>query len=118
MSATGIFGLFGLAILCIFVLIVAFNSFFTVEQASAAIVQRFGKFKCVATSGLNFKNPFTDKVVARLSLKVQQFDTNVEAKTKDVTYLNAAVHSVQDSSGQSNGGFLQHIRTNKANGVA
>src|SRR6185437_13998156 len=88
MSATGIFGLFGLAILCIFVLIVAFNSFFTVEQASAAIVQRFGKFKCVATSGLNFKNPFTDKVVARLSLKVQQFDTNVEAKTKDGTFIS------------------------------
>jgi regulator of protease activity HflC (stomatin/prohibitin superfamily) len=71
----------------VIVLGVVGGSFFTVEQASAAIVQRFGQFSRVATAGLNLKTPFIESVAHVVSLKVQQFDTNVEAKTKDGTFV-------------------------------
>ena len=47
------------AIILIFVLSVVFGSFFTVETAQVAIVQRLGKFARVAGPGLNWKTPFS-----------------------------------------------------------
>ena len=47
------------------ILFLAFGPFFTVQQQSAAIVQRFGKFMRVAFPGLNFKLPFIENVTGR-----------------------------------------------------
>lgn len=41
-------------------LVVLFLTVFTVEQQSAAVVQRFGKFLRTANAGLNFKIPIVD----------------------------------------------------------
>jgi len=63
------------------------GSFFTIDTAHAGVVQRLGKFSRIAQPGLNFKIPFLDTVVARLSLQVQQMDVKVETKTKDNVFV-------------------------------
>ena len=37
------------------------KSFFTVKQQTAAIMERFGRFHSIRTSGLQLKIPFVDK---------------------------------------------------------
>ena len=75
----------------IFVLSIALGSFFTVQTAAVAIVQRLGKFARVAGPGLNWKTPFLETVVMRMSLKVQQFDLQVETKTLDNVFVQIHV---------------------------
>jgi regulator of protease activity HflC (stomatin/prohibitin superfamily) len=75
----------------LFVLSIVFGSFFTVETSQVAIVQRLGKFARVAGPGLNWKTPFLEAVVRRMSLKVQQFDLQVETKTQDNVFVQIPV---------------------------
>jgi regulator of protease activity HflC (stomatin/prohibitin superfamily) len=78
-------------IVVLFALSVVFGSFFTVETAQVAIVQRLGKFARVAGPGLNWKTPFLETVVQRLSMKVQQFEVQVETKTQDNVFVQIPV---------------------------
>jgi regulator of protease activity HflC (stomatin/prohibitin superfamily) len=80
-----------IAIAAILVLSIALGSFFTVETAQVAIVQRLGKFARVAGPGLNWKTPYIETVVRRLSMKVQQFDVQVETKTQDNVFVQIPV---------------------------
>src|SRR5277367_1917319 len=72
-------------------LVVAFSSFFTVQTGQVAIVQRLGKFARVAGPGLNWKTPLIEMVVKRMSMKVQQFDVQVETKTQDNVFVQIPV---------------------------
>ena len=83
--------LFLFAIAVILVLSIVLGSFFTVETAQVAIVQRLGKFARVAGPGLNWKTPFIETVVRRMSMKVQQFDVQVETKTQDNVFVQIPV---------------------------
>lgn len=85
---------FVLFALIAFVVLMIFDGIFTVRQQTAAIVERFGRFKKVSSAGLNFKIPFIDRVVGRVSLRVQQLDVRVETKTKDNVFVFVVV-SVQ-----------------------
>ena len=67
-ATTGVL-LFVAAIVVLFVLSIVFGSFFTVETSQVALVQRLGKFARVAGPGLNWKTPFLETVVSRMSLK-------------------------------------------------
>jgi regulator of protease activity HflC (stomatin/prohibitin superfamily) len=89
-STGGVLTIFGV-IFVIFVLGLVFGSFFTVETAQVAIVQRLGKFARVAGPGLNWKTPFIETVVRRMSMKVQQFDVKVETKTQDNVFVQIPV---------------------------
>jgi regulator of protease activity HflC (stomatin/prohibitin superfamily) len=82
----------GIAMLVVIVLLMA--TFFTVEQRTAAIVQRLGKFVREAGPGLNVKIPFIDSVVGRINLRVQQLDVKIETKTEDNVFVQMVV-SVQ-----------------------
>ena len=75
----------------LFFLLTILSGFFTVETQTAAIVQRFGRFVRVAGPGLNFKTPWIEGVVARLDLRVQQHDVQVETKTKDNVFVKIPV---------------------------
>jgi regulator of protease activity HflC (stomatin/prohibitin superfamily) len=75
-------------------LIVLLGTFFTVEQQTAAIVARFGKFVRIAEAGLNFKVPLIEGVVKTVSYKVHQLDVKVETKTADNVFVHCMV-SVQ-----------------------
>jgi regulator of protease activity HflC (stomatin/prohibitin superfamily) len=89
-SMGGVLTILGV-IFVIFVLGLVFGSFFTVETAQVAIVQRLGKFARVAGPGLNWKTPFIEAVVRRMSMKVQQFDVKVETKTQDNVFVQIPV---------------------------
>jgi regulator of protease activity HflC (stomatin/prohibitin superfamily) len=80
-----VLGIFGLILL---------TGLFTVRQQTAAIVERFGRFKKVSSAGLNFKIPLIDRISGRISLRVQQLDVRVETKTKDNVFVFVVV-SVQ-----------------------
>lgn len=74
--------------------IILFSSIFTVKQQTAVIIERFGKFQSVRTSGLQFKVPLIDKIVTRVGLKIQQLDVIVETKTLDDVFVKLKI-SVQ-----------------------
>lgn len=78
----------------IVLVLILLTGLFTVRQQTAAIVERFGKFKKVSSAGLNFKIPLIDRIAGRLSLRVQQLDVRVETKTKDNVFVFVVV-SVQ-----------------------
>jgi len=80
-----------IALIFLLVLSIVLGSFFTVETAQVAIVQRLGKFARVAGPGLNWKTPYLESVVYRLSMKVQQFDVQVETKTQDNVFVQIPV---------------------------
>jgi regulator of protease activity HflC (stomatin/prohibitin superfamily) len=83
--------LFFTVIIVLLALSIVLGSFFTVETAQVAIVQRLGKFARVAGPGLNWKTPYLETVVRRLSMKVQQFDVQVETKTQDNVFVQIPV---------------------------
>jgi regulator of protease activity HflC (stomatin/prohibitin superfamily) len=72
-------------------LIVLIMSFYTVDQQSAAIIERFGRFVTVAHPGLNMKMPFVDQIAGRINLRVQQLDVEVETKTEDNVFVHVVV---------------------------
>jgi regulator of protease activity HflC (stomatin/prohibitin superfamily) len=76
---------------CVVALSIILGSFFTVETSQVAIVQRLGKFARVAGPGLNWKTPYLEAVVQRMSMKVQQFDVQVETKTQDNVFVHIPV---------------------------
>jgi len=85
-----LFTIFGVIFLLL-VLGAVIGSFFTVQTAEVAIVQRLGKFARVAGPGLNWKTPFIETVVRRMSMKVLQFDVQVETKTQDNVFVQIPV---------------------------
>src|SRR5258708_6417735 len=85
-----LFTIFGIIFLLL-VLGAVLGSFFTVQTAEVAIVQRLGKFARVAGPGLNWKTPFIENVVRRMSMKVLQFDAQVETKTHDNVFVQIPV---------------------------
>ncbi len=91
MDGTSTVLLFLGVVVAISILSIALGSFFTVETAQVAIVQRLGKFARVAGPGLNWKTPFIEVVVRRMSMKVQQFDVQVETKTQDNVFVQIPV---------------------------
>lgn len=62
-------GAFGIALIAM-----VGTAFFTVDQRTTAIVQRFGRFLREAGPGLHVKIPFIDQVIGRINLRVQQLD--------------------------------------------
>lgn len=78
----------------VFAFLLIFSGIFTVRQQTAALVERFGKFHSIKSSGLQFKIPFLDRISGKVSLKIQQLDVMVETKTKDDVFVKMKV-SVQ-----------------------
>jgi len=66
-------------------------SVFTVNQQTAAILERFGRFLRIAQPGLNFRVPGVDRIVKRMNLRVQQLDVTVETKTEDNVFVHVIV---------------------------
>jgi regulator of protease activity HflC (stomatin/prohibitin superfamily) len=78
----------------VFGLIIFFSSFFTVKQQTAVVIERFGKFMSIRTSGLQLKLPIIDRIAGRVNLRIQQLDVIIETKTKDNVFIKMKV-SVQ-----------------------
>ena len=78
-------------VLAFLVIVGIFSGFFTVEQQSRAIIERFGRYIRTSKPGLNFKIPYIDHVVQRVSLRVQQLPVEVETKTLDNVFVKLFV---------------------------
>ncbi len=83
-----------ISIFVVLALIILFTGIFTVKQQTAAILERFGKYRSIRNSGLHFKIPIIDQIAGRINLKVQQLDVMVETKTKDDVFVKLKI-SVQ-----------------------
>lgn len=71
--------------------LISLDSAFQVSQNTVSIVERFGKFVKVGNSGINFKIPLIDQIVATQSLRIQQLDVRVSTKTKDNVFVDVVV---------------------------
>ncbi|MDL5042854.1 SPFH domain-containing protein [Streptococcus raffinosi] len=61
---------------------------YVVRQQSVAIVERFGRYQKIATSGIHIRLPFgIDKIAARIQLRLLQSEIVVETKTKDNVFV-------------------------------
>jgi regulator of protease activity HflC (stomatin/prohibitin superfamily) len=84
-----VYGILGALLLLILI-----KSIVIVTEQTAVVIERLGKFKRIATSGISFLIPFIDRKAAVQNLRVQQLDVTVETKTKDNVFVNVQV-SVQ-----------------------
>lgn len=87
-------GMFLLGFIVLLGLIILISGIFTVRQQTAAVVERFGKFLSIRSSGLQLKIPLVDKIAGRINLRIQQLDVLVETKTKDDVFVRLKI-SVQ-----------------------
>ena len=61
---------------------------YVVRQQSVAIVERFGRYQKIATSGIHMRLPFgIDKIAARIQLRLLQSEIVVETKSKDNVFV-------------------------------
>eukprot|EP00904_Undaria_pinnatifida_P012412 jgi/Undpi1/8300/HiC_scaffold_25.g10769.m1 len=65
-----------------------------VPNSEIGVVERLGRYTTLAQPGFNWICWPLDKIVARLSTRVQQLDVRMETKTKDNVFVTAVV-SVQ-----------------------
>ncbi|WP_185876880.1 SPFH domain-containing protein [Blattabacterium cuenoti] len=89
-----IFSLLFYGILILLVLSLLSSFVFIVNQETAVIIERMGKFHSIRYAGLNFKIPILDSIVGKLTLKIQQLDILVDTKTKDNVFVKVKI-SVQ-----------------------
>ncbi|WP_341658985.1 SPFH domain-containing protein [Blattabacterium cuenoti] len=89
-----IFSLLFYGILALLILSIFSSFIFIVNQETAAILERMGKFHSIRYAGLNFKIPIMDNIIGKLTLKIQQLDVLVDTKTKDNVFVKVKV-SVQ-----------------------
>lgn len=89
-----IFGIVLLSAIGSIVLLAIALSFFTVQQQTIGVIERFGKFLRMADPGLGIKIPFVDRIAGRPSLRVIGLPVEVETKTEDNVFVRVKV-SVQ-----------------------
>lgn len=82
-----VFGLIGV----LFLIGSLFGLFFTVDQQTAAIVERFGKYVATRGPGLKMKIPLIERVAARVPLRLQQFDVPVDTMSEEETSVKPIV---------------------------
>jgi regulator of protease activity HflC (stomatin/prohibitin superfamily) len=75
----------------VIVVLPIFRSIFTIQQAHAGIIERFGKFNRVVEPGLHVKFPYIDRLVALLSLKIDQNIITADTKTKDNVFVKVNI---------------------------
>lgn len=84
MQAALLFLLFSFLI----ILGILISMLYVVRQQSVAIVERFGRYQKIATSGIHMRLPFDiDKIAARIQLRLLQSEIVVETKTKDNVFV-------------------------------
>jgi len=85
---------FSLLFFLFLIVVVLLTGLFVVKQQTSAIIERFGRFLAIRSSGLHIKIPLIDKIAGRISLRIMQLDVIVETKTKDDVFVKLKV-SVQ-----------------------
>jgi len=72
-------------------LMILVTGFFTVQQQTSAIVERFRRFHRVCGPGASVKIPLVDTIAGRISHRVRELEINVESKTKDDVFVDLLI---------------------------
>lgn len=81
-------------LLFVIVLLVALglSSVYVVRQQSVAIIERFGKYQKISSSGIHLRLPLgIDHIAARVQLRLLQSEIVVETKTQDNVFVTMNV---------------------------
>ena len=90
---------FGIFWLIAFILI-AFNSFVTVNQGTIAVLTMFGKYQRILLPGLRFKLPLVEQIYKRISIQNRSVELEFQAVTIDqanVYFKSMLLYSVQNA---------------------
>jgi len=80
------FGAVGLLLILLFL-----SGFFTVQQQTRAIIERFGRYQSMRTPGLQWKLPGIDRVAGRITHRVRELEIHVESKTHDDVFVDILI---------------------------
>ena len=75
-------------IVIIFVLLIFFSSFVTIQQGTVGVTTIFGKYNRVLRPGLNFKIPLIEKIYKRISIQNRSAELGFQAVTVDQANVN------------------------------
>jgi regulator of protease activity HflC (stomatin/prohibitin superfamily) len=81
----------GIALGTIFGIVLIALAIFMVRQQTFAVVERWGKFKRVVGPGLHLKVPIMDRVVGRVSVRVQELNVSIKTKTNDNVFVDLVI---------------------------
>ena len=74
------------------VLLLIVSSLYVVRQQSVAIIERFGRYQKISSSGIHLRLPLgIDKIAARVQLRLLQSEIVVETKTQDNVFVTMNV---------------------------
>ncbi len=80
-------GMFGITVLIIIIAVVG-GAFTTVNQGTISVVTMFGKYRRIMYPGLNFKIPFLEVIMRRVSIQNQSIELQFQAITADQANVN------------------------------
>ena len=83
-----IFKSVGMAVVVLFVLILALNSTYQIREQEQAVLTTFGKAQAVTTPGLHFKIPFIQQVT-KVNTTIQGFSIGYDQDTNEVVESEA-----------------------------
>ena len=84
----------------IVLVIIFFGSFFTINQGYIGVITMFGKYRRVATPGLNMKIPILESVARKVSIQNRSVELEFQAVTADqanVYFKSMLLYSVQNA---------------------
>ena len=79
----------GIVVVVLF--LISLGGWFTVEQQTRAIIERFGRYLKTAGPGLHWKLPGIDRIAGRITHRVRELEINVESKTKDDVFVDIKI---------------------------
>ncbi len=85
--------------LIILLVLLVFSGLFTVNQGYVGVITMFGKYRRAARPGLNFKIPFLEQVMKRISVQNRSVEMEFQAVTIDqanVYFKSMLLYSVQN----------------------
>lgn len=81
-----------LGFLVLLLVLVLLSGVYVVRQQTVAVVERFGKYHKLATSGIHLRLPLgIDSIAARIELRLLQNEIIVETKTRDNVFVTLNV---------------------------
>lgn len=89
----------GSILLAVFVLGFVVTGFVTVQQGFISVITMFGKYRRIMRPGLNFKIPYLEKVMRRVSIQNRSVELEFQAVTMDqanVYFKSMLLYSVQN----------------------
>src|SRR6476620_4976696 len=84
----------------ILLILIVFSGLFTVNQGYVGVVTLFGKYRRAARPGLNFKIPFLEQVMKKISVQNRSVEMEFQAVTIDqanVYFKSMLLYSVQNT---------------------